>query len=269
MAEEDEAMTKRASVLGVVAACAFGAAALAEEYKEIEVANGGKVTGVVKWAGDRPTLAPMTVAKDVDHCGGEAQTPSPRLKIAESGGVTDAVVYLVAPAQGKKLDALGAEFVLDQVKCVYVPHVLVIPARREVQLLNSDPILHNVHATGIKEFNYGMPLQGKKVPEKLKKPGILRLACDAGHTWMSATIHVVSHPYYAVTDADGRFVLANVPPGKYQVAMWHEGWHVKEVKKNGDEITGYEFAPDVTEQKEVTVPEAGEATVEFELRDAK
>lgn len=262
-------MTKRATVLGVAAALAIGGAALAEEYKEVEVANGGKVTGVVKWVGDRPTLEPMVVAKDVDHCGGQSTTPSPRLKIAEGGGVADAVVYLVSPPQGKKLDTLGAEFLMDQVKCVYIPHVLVVPAKREVQLLNSDSILHNVHATGVKEFNYGMPLQGKKVPEKLKKPGILRLACDAGHTWMSATIHVVSHPYYAVTDAEGRFTLNDVPPGKYQIALWHEGWHVKEVKKNGAEITGYEFAPDVTEQKEVTVPEGGEAAVEFELKDTK
>ncbi len=240
----------------------------ADEYKEIEVQGGGTVQGVVKWVGEKPTLEPMPIHKDAACCGGPT-IPSPRLRISESGGVANSVVWLVALAQGKKLDSLGTEFLLDQVKCEYVPHVLIVPARREVTMVNSDPILHTVNGSGIKEFNYAFPTQGRKLPEQLKKAGIIRLSCDTGHTWMSGAIHVVAHPYYAVTDAEGRFKLTDVPPGAYKIAMWHEGWKVLEIRKKDGEISGYSYAADVTAEKDVTVPGAGEVAVDFELSEPK
>ena len=95
--------------------------------------------------------------------------------------------------------------------------------------MNSDAILHNVHGNALRAgepvvtaFNVATPIQGQKVPVSLGKPGLIRLQCDAGHTWMNAWIYVFDHPYYAVTDAGGKFVIADVPAGEHVVELWHE-----------------------------------------------
>jgi len=93
--------------------------------------------------------------------------------------------------------------------------------------VNSDAVLHNVHAvatgpTPATVFNLAMPFKGQKLPIPMRKPGLMKLQCDAGHTWMSGYIYVFEHPYYAVTDEKGAFTIKDVPPGDYTVEMWHE-----------------------------------------------
>jgi len=90
------------------------------------------------------------------------------------------------------------------------------PVRREQTL-----------ARGIVDFrpseeNIAMPIKGQKLPTKLARPGIIRLQCDAGHTWMSAWIHVFREPTFAVTDERGHFSIPNVAPGEYTIEYWHE-----------------------------------------------
>jgi plastocyanin len=117
---------------------------------------------------------------------------------------------------------------VDQVGCRYSPHVQAVTVGTTVALLNNDAVLHNVHGTveasaaPVTVFNVAMPFKGQKLPTVLRKPGVIKLRCDAGHTWMSAYIHVFDHPYFAVTDARGRFVLEGLPPGRYTLEYWHE-----------------------------------------------
>jgi hypothetical protein len=91
-------------------------------------------------------------------------------------------------------------------------------------LMNNDAILHNVHAneTGMTVFNVAMPIKGQKLPIPMRKPGLMKLQCDAGHTWMNGWIYVFEHPYFAVTDDKGAFTIKDVPPGEYTVELWHE-----------------------------------------------
>jgi hypothetical protein len=90
-------------------------------------------------------------------------------------------------------------------------------------LLNSDPILHDAHARLGPEtlFNVGLPTW-RRVTERLKREGIVKVECDVLHTWQSAYIVVTSSPYFAVTDEKGEFVIEGVPPGTYQIDVWHE-----------------------------------------------
>jgi hypothetical protein len=69
-----------------------------------------------------------------------------------------------------------------------------------------------------------MPFKGQRLPTILRRPGTLKLRCDAGHTWMSAYVHVFDHPYFAVTDARGQFAIDTraLPPGRYTLEYWHE-----------------------------------------------
>jgi hypothetical protein len=233
------------------------------EYEGMDtVADAGTVSGTVMWKGAKPKLEPYPITKDNSVCGKEK--PSNRLIVGANSGVQYAVVSLVDIRKGKKIDTSVKPFV-DQVACEYVPHVQVVPANTKLTVINSDPILHNVHAYlgTATEFNLGMPIKGQRIDKELKKAGLVDLKCDAGHTWMNAYILVADHPYHAVSDANGAYTIKDVPPGTYKVKMWHEGWKV--VKKTPE--GRFEFSDPKEVEKTVTVAAKGTATVDFELSE--
>jgi hypothetical protein len=113
---------------------------------------------------------------------------------------------------------------LDQQGCRYSPHVFGIQTGQTLEILNSDPTLHNIHAmpANNREFNTGQPIQGMKTEQSFENVEVMvPFKCDV-HGWMNAYAGVLDHPYFAVTTADGGFELSNVPPGTYTVEAWHE-----------------------------------------------
>ena len=97
------------------------------------------------------------------------------------------------------------------------PQVQVIPAGPLV-VVNGDPVLHNTHGHYGKRtaFNMALPNEGQRIPTELKRAGTVCIDCDA-HGWMEGWIYVVDNPYYAVTGADGKFTITDVPPGNYKL----------------------------------------------------
>ena len=95
------------------------------------------------------------------------------------------------------------------------PNVQVIPAG-PLDVVNNDPVLHNTHGYYGKRtaFNMALPNQGQQIPTELTRAGTVRIDCDA-HGWMEGWIYVVDNPYYAITGADGKFSITDVPPGTY------------------------------------------------------
>ena len=77
-------------------------------------------------------------------------------------------------------------------------------------------MLHNTHGYYGKRtaFNLALPNEGQRIPTELPRAGAVRVDCDA-HGWMEGWIYVVDNPYYAVTGADGKFSITDVPPGDY------------------------------------------------------
>jgi hypothetical protein len=233
------------------------------DYQETDaLAGAGTIAGRVIWKGPPVSLEPFPVGKDQVICG--TQRPSNRLSIGTEGGVRGAVVFLADIRRGKKR-AANPQAALEHAACELSPHVQVVPVDATVTLLNSDPILHNVHAYLGAEtvFNVGMPVKGQRIPKPLKKVGLIEVRCDAGHPWTSAYLHVVAHPYYAVTDERGAFSMTEVPPGTYRLRLWHEGWKVVRKSPEGR----FEFEPPRELERTVTVPAQGSATVEIELAD--
>jgi plastocyanin len=173
--------------------------------------------------------AAIKVTKDVQVCGANHQAET--VIVGPGGALANAVVYLKDVATGKPLDK-AAKASLDNKGCTYVPHVAVIPVGSTLMIHNSDDALHNVHALMGSDtlFNVALPIPGMQIPQTMKRPGIVNVKCDAGHTWMAATIYVVEHPYYAVTDAAGKFDLKDVPPGTYTLVAWHEALGTQEQK---------------------------------------
>jgi len=248
---------------GALAILALGLAATGQAwgYEEGEVKDGGRLTGIVKFVGEVPRLAPIPVKKNQDVCG--TQNPSEALVLGPGKGVKHAVVYLEGITKGKKADP--REVYLDNAKCVFVPHVTAVMVQAPVVVKNSDPTLHNTHGFMDKTtvFNLALPIQHQKIniKAKLKKPGLVHVLCDA-HTHMWAWIVVRDNPYFAVTNDAGGFLIDNIPPGKYKVVAWHEGW--KEAGRDKDGRVIYD-APRVI-VKEVAIPAGGEATIEFDLK---
>ncbi len=196
-------------VPALVLACSATAAL---GYEVAPVANGGRVEGKITFLGPVPTRK-VIPTKDKEVCGG-IRDESP-IRVGADKGVQDAVVYLKAVPKGKAWGALEKTPVLDQEKCMFKPAVQVVRAGK-IDILNSDPVLHNTHAFYGQRtaFNLAMPDKGMKISSELPRPGLVRIECDA-HGWMLAHVYVADSPYYALTSTDGSFSIADVPAGSY------------------------------------------------------
>lgn len=214
--------------------------AFAGTYTPTTVKDPGTLKGTVVYGGKTPAAKKIPVTKDGSACGSEV--PDESLIVGPSGGLANAVVYLSDITSGAK--ASPQNITLDQKACVYVPHVQATTQGSSLQILNSDAVLHNVHGyaeagKGRSIFNLAMPLKGQKLTKTLSKPGNFKMKCDAGHTWMSAFIHVFEHPYFAVTKDDGSFEIKDIPAGTYTLTVWHEtlGEVKQKVTINGGSIS--------------------------------
>jgi len=190
-------------------------------YEVVTVAGGGTLAGKIIYNGAVPTKK-IIPGKDPEVCGGIRDVP--QVMVGADKGVMQAVAYLKKVGSGKDWPAADPPVtpVLDQKKCEFAPHVQVI-RRGALDILNSDPILHNTHGFYGKRtaFNLAMPNQGEKNTADLKRPGLVRIECDA-HGWMLAWVHVADSPYYAVSGEDGMFTMTDIPPGEYTLVVWQE-----------------------------------------------
>ena len=136
--------------------------------------------------------------------------------------VANAVVWLETAPPDAAWPAAAQKVEIDQNGCVFVPRVVIVPAGGTVDFLNSDRLLHNIHATPKLNvsFNRTQP-KNRTIPVTFAKPEIVRIDCDL-HSWMTAWVVVAAHPYYAVTKADGAFAFDKLPPGSYRLHSWHE-----------------------------------------------
>jgi hypothetical protein len=135
--------------------------------------------------------------------------------------------------------------ILDQSACVYHPRVLGARVGQILQVRNSDNLLHNVHGLSTRgnDFDISEPKAGMIQPFKLKDEEILRVKCDV-HSWMTAYVGIVNHPYFAVSDAGGSFEITNVPAGTLMISAWQEryGWLKQTVRVRAGATTTADFA---------------------------
>jgi len=264
---------KKAGLL--IAAFLLAASCMASaqgNYQVISVANGGTITGTVKWSGPRPHTPTFPITKDPQICDPESRKTRDleRLVIGPDGGVANTVVYLKDISRGKAFDLPPARRSLDQKHCRYEPHILLVPQSSLLQMKSSDATLHTIHMDGAATYNLPFPFPEQVITRDMPSAGLVNLKCNGGHVWMNAEMFVAPHPYYAVTDESGKFELTDVPPGQYEIVAWHEGWGVVRQESAYDVLTERRvqrpiFTDPRTWQKQVTVEGNGSVAVDFVL----
>ena len=145
------------------------------------------------------------------------------IAIASDKGLSNVFVYVKSGISGT-YPAPAAAATIDQKGCTYHPHVFGMVAGQSLEILNSDDTLHNIHSLPEKNeaFNLGMPVKGMKYTKKFDKQEVMiRIKCDV-HGCMSAYCGVLSHPFFAVTAADGTYTIKDLPAGTYTIEAWHE-----------------------------------------------
>jgi plastocyanin len=144
------------------------------------------------------------------------------LVVSNEGAVKWTLVSIKGKVEGN-FPTPKEPVVVDQVGCVFVPHVVAMMSGQEIEYRNSDPVSHNIRATPKKNPSFNNIFAAKMGSKsKFDAPEIgIPLKCDI-HFWMSSYVHVLPHPFYAVTGEDGSFVIRNVPPGTYSLLAWHE-----------------------------------------------
>lgn len=184
------------------------------------------VTGTVVFDGKAPALRP--IAMDAEPvCAKKHSGPAPNEALVLGSGNSMAHILVFVskglPA-GKKFPVPTTPVTLDQDGCVYKPHVMGIMVGQTYRILNSDGILHNIHTLPKVNaaFNRGQPPTVKEMTTTFPKPeNVFQVKCDV-HPWMSAYIGVFEHPFFSTTGADGKFTIAGLDAGTYEITAWHE-----------------------------------------------
>ena len=183
----------------------------------------GRIVGTINLTGQPP--APRTVSMNADAVCNAQGVYTTEEVVANNGKLQNVFVYVKSglPAD-VAFPAEQAEVALRQKGCRYVPHVLGIHTSATLSVQSSDDTTHNVHPKPEKNREWDSNILPGADPFKkqFKQPEVMIPVKCGVHNWMSAWIGVLDHPFFAVTDANGGFTLAGLPPGDYEIEAWHE-----------------------------------------------
>jgi hypothetical protein len=199
------------------------APAAAEPAPEPITGPVGSVAGKITYEGTAARPRVIRMSSD-PLCMTEGQALSEVLVVGPGNGLQNAFVYVKDGLGNRRFPVPTEPIVLDQQGCRYMPHVIGIQVGQPLEVRNSDPTLHNVHAVPKvnKEFNFGQPTKGMTSTRSFEQPEVMvPFRCDV-HGWMNAYAGVVAHPFFAVSAADGSFEIKGLPPGTYTLEVWHE-----------------------------------------------
>jgi plastocyanin len=181
------------------------------------------IVGKISFAGTAPAPEKIKVSAD-PYCQKEHKDGLERKVVdVKDGGLKDVFVYVKSGITGT-YPAPAAAVELDQQGCMYKPHIVVLQVGQALKIKNNDETLHNIHPRPVvnQEFNIGQPRKGMESTKSFdKKEVMIPVGCDV-HPWMRAYISVLDHPFFAVTDEDGKFEIKGLPAGEYEVEAVHE-----------------------------------------------
>ena len=197
------------------------------DYEVVTVTEGATLSGRAVYHGEVPAARRLLVTKDEEVCGfGYRERHD--VVVGEAGELRGAVVFVEGVTVGKAWSEVDKRHMVDQKDCVFQPHVQVIQRWADMDIVNSDPVLHNIHAWELMEdrgrtlFNLGQPPEKEVITQAVRprRGNRIRLECDA-HDFMQGWIFAADSPYAVVTGEDGIFQIDDIPPGEYTLKVWH------------------------------------------------
>jgi hypothetical protein len=212
----------------LLAGCRQEAPAPQEQvFSKIDPVNSGTVTGTIHFKDiSTPAQVPIDMSQD-PACGLSGAPPNMSEQyIIHHGDLQNAYIYIQSGLGAKIYAPATTPVVLDQIGCRYVPHVIAVMVDQPIEIHNSDMTMHNVHpepiAVGNHESDITQGPHGKPDIVKFSQPEqMLPVRCN-NHPWMQAFINVADNPFFAISDADGHYVIHGLPPGTYQLGAVHE-----------------------------------------------
>jgi plastocyanin len=182
----------------------------------------------------------VNVNADKAHCEMNGQLPKEAVLVDKtSKGLKNVIVWIRPDSDNRKdtfpKDKIKPELakhtpkthIIDQPCCQFIPRILAVRVGDGLEVKNSSPVAHNIK---IDEFNIN-PIMAAKSTYRLRDPfaaanAPINFSCSI-HDWMKGSIRVFDHPYFAITDKDGKFEIKDLPAGKWRVVYWHEnGFHL-------------------------------------------
>ncbi len=238
-------------VVSVVVCGVFFGASAVEAYEEINVENGGSLSGVVSLEGKvpRPKGYNLVTLPDPVFCGRISTGTGWRLlqpfKVDPKGGFKDVVIVLTDIKKGKTFEYTPPR--IEAVDCKFDPYIVVVRNKNEIEVVNMDPVLHDIQAYETSKFGarvlFNVPLpMSKKIkkrqllknvtvknragkpithPVKMRKGRNVFVMQCGFHAYMESWGLAVDNPYYVLSSQDGKYEIANVPPGTYKAMAWH------------------------------------------------
>ena len=197
----------------------------APNYFKVDATTAGVVSGTIRYMGKKPNSAAIDMSNEpacVSAHRGKAYDES--LMVGRKGELANAFVYVKSGLEGKTFKVPTTPVVIDQSGCWFHPRVMGIQVGQTLQVVNSDPVTHNIHpmAQVNRDWNHSQGAGDPPLARKFVKPEMMiQVKCNI-HSWMHAYIGAVEHPYFAVSGGDGAFTIANLPPGTYTLAVWQE-----------------------------------------------
>lgn len=230
----------------------------------------GTIRGRVTWAGDQPTVPPVTISR-FDSRGLQVETlPNPNAPdVAADGAVRSAVVFLrgVDASRAKPMPTAATTVELDAMRLSVVQNgtrfrTAFVPVGAEVAVSSKLDAITGVRGRGADFFTRMLP-PAADIRRTFVRPGRVELTTASGQYWAAADLFVCEHAYFARPDAAGRFTLADVPNGEYELVCWHPNWHIAATERDPETamIARQKYAPPVEKLVRVSVPGTADVTL--------
>jgi hypothetical protein len=183
------------------------------------------VSGVINFNGTAPANPAIDMSQEAACKGKYTAAPHDPQFVVNGGKLGNVFVYVKSglPA-GATYTAPDTPVEIDQSGCLYHPRIFGIMVGQKLLIKNGDPVLHNIKAVPAKNrgFNISQPSEGMKTERTFSTEEVMvPLQCNV-HSWMTAHVGVLSHPFFAVSDSTGAFKITGLPPGTYTIEAWHE-----------------------------------------------
>ena len=193
-------------------------------FATIDLNTAGTVSGTVKFAKKGPPPVEIDMRQD-PACGLTGGTNMSEQYMVHDGKLQNVYVYVKDGLGNLVYAPTSTPVVLDQKGCKYVPHVVAVMAGQPLQVINSDPTMHNVHTMpqdGSPELNISEAPKTGTTKQVFHAPQIMMPVRCNNHPWMQAFVNVASNPFFAVSDENGHFDIRGLPPGTYTLVAVHE-----------------------------------------------